>query len=315
MVSVGNLSVGGTGKTPMVLYLVEYFVKKYPQKKIIVLSRGYKAQLSRQGALLPLNPDPKLYGDEPSLIKSKFPGIFVVIGVNRYQSFRKFIPSEVQNSKETIVILDDGFQHIQIQRDFDIVLLDSNAPLGNGFTIPLGILREPATHLTRADIIIFTKMNDSNRKKVEAVKSKLFPLNQTIFDSKISFQKIPVEPNRPYVLVTGVGNPKDVLYTAKQVLNSERIQLRTFPDHHDFSEKDLDSLLGDKLDNNYETFSLVTTEKDWIKIAKFPKFLQSLKEKGLSFYVIQIGVQLEEESEFLSIIDRLVSTSEAKTDP
>ncbi len=315
MISVGNLSVGGTGKTPMILFLIEYFLKQYPQKKIVVLSRGYKAKLSQKGALLPTDPDPTLYGDEPSLIKSKFPGISVVIGINRYQSFQKFIPFEIQNSKDCLVLLDDGFQHIQIQRDLDIVLLDSNAPIGNGFTIPLGVLREPTSHLARADVIIFTKLNDKNRKKVENSKKKLIKWNQTFFSSQISFQKFPKEPNRSYILVTGVGNPMHVLQTAKQALDSEDVILKSYPDHYGFSEDDLNLILEERLDKGKETLGVVTTEKDWIKISKFPKFMESLKEKGWSFHVIQIGVQLEEESKFFSILDHLVSTSEAKTDP
>ncbi|MCW7508212.1 tetraacyldisaccharide 4'-kinase [Leptospira levettii] len=326
VISVGNITVGGTGKTPFVQYLVQYFQKTNKEYAITILSRGYKAKLSKRGAILPNGNSPNLYGDEPSEHKERFPSVQVIIGQNRIVSFSNH--NQIQ-SKKHIVILDDGFQHNQIYRDFDIVLLDNNAPFGNGFTIPLGYLREPISHLKRANVIVFTKITESNVKEFEKGKETLKQLGIQLPTFGSSFQAEAYQihldtfeqtliPNNTqmqdastsdrYFLFTGVGNPHHVLETTISTLNTNQIQHSFFPDHYEFEEKVLLSLL----DGKDEKTIFVTTEKDWVKVRTQNKFIEALKRKKIQLLVIRVDVVIKEQSVFESMLAHLVSTYEVK---
>ncbi|MCW7464554.1 tetraacyldisaccharide 4'-kinase [Leptospira levettii] len=326
VISVGNITVGGTGKTPFVQYLVQYFQKANKGYAITILSRGYKAKLSKEGAILTDGHSPNLFGDEPSEHKERFPGVQVMIGQNRIGSFFKY--NQIQ-SKQHIVILDDGFQHNQIHRDFDIVLLDNNAPFGNGFTIPLGYLREPISHLNRANVIVFTKITETNQKEFEKGKGTLDQLGIQLPTFGSSFQAdayqinldtfeqslVPknslmqeASPSDSYFLFTGVGNPNHVLETTISTLNTKQIQSRFFPDHYEFEETVLLSLL----DGKDEKTIFVTTEKDWVKVRTQIKFIEEMKRKKMQLFVIRVDVVLHEQSVFESMLAHLVSTYEVK---
>ncbi|WCL48575.1 tetraacyldisaccharide 4'-kinase [Leptospira sp. GIMC2001] len=154
-ISVGNLSVGGTGKTPFTIHLSNLICNLLPDAKIAVLSRGYGGRSSIKGKLVKIDSDPKDSGDEPLLLKRNLPNCEIIVGRDRIRSFNIF--SNIINYKSSFAILDDGFQHRQIHRDLDIVLIDSKRLLSNGFTIPAGHLREKWTALDRAHIVVFTK--------------------------------------------------------------------------------------------------------------------------------------------------------------
>lgn len=185
VISVGNLTVGGTGKTPFVQYLVRFFKETYPGYAITILSRGYKAAKTIEGAILPSGLEPSLYGDEPSQHKEMFPDVQVIIGRNRKKSFLLY--NQIQ-SKNHIVILDDGFQHKFLHRDFDFVLLDANSPFGNGLTLPLGFLREPIHHSKRANAIVFTKLTLQNKQQLDPYKKNLSQSGVTVPIFHSSFQ-------------------------------------------------------------------------------------------------------------------------------
>ncbi|TGM01233.1 tetraacyldisaccharide 4'-kinase [Leptospira jelokensis] len=336
VISVGNITVGGTGKTPFVQYLVRYFQEHNKDYAITILSRGYKAKKTIEGAILPDGKSPDLYGDEPSQHKERFPNVQVIIGKNRWESF--LTHNRIQSPKH-IVILDDGFQHKQIVRDLDIVLLDANSPFGNGFTLPLGFLREPINELRRASAVVFTKLVESNKEKFQTAKKLLFKngIQVPIFSSTLetdlveinlapntnfseivpkagpkvrdgnpSFLKMP--PNASYFLFTGVGNPKQVLETAKDILGNTEIKYRFFPDHDPFTKQTLFSLLSDCNENTV----LLTTEKDWVKVRIQTQFLKELNERKIKLFLINIDVVVAESVEFESMLAGLVSTYEAK---
>ncbi|TGM35246.1 tetraacyldisaccharide 4'-kinase [Leptospira biflexa] len=334
VISVGNISMGGTGKTPFVQYLVRYFKAKNKKYAITILSRGYKAKLSKVGAILRDGLSPHLYGDEPSEHKELFPDVQVIIGKNRKESFLKH--NQVQ-SKFHIVILDDGFQHKQIHRDFDIVLLDANGPFGNGQTIPLGFLREPILHLRRANTIVFTKLTDQNKDKsiraINILKQKQIPVpsytshflaNLVQIDLntlKSNPVQLPVDQirqtkvldedaNDGYFLFTGVGNPKHVLETAESIIGKKINQHRFFPDHYEFEESVLGSIIGEVKQGTV----LLTTEKDWVKVRTKKGFLEELRKRNIQIFVIKIEVVVNEKESFESMLAGLVSTYEAKND-
>lgn len=334
VISVGNISMGGTGKTPFVQYLVRYFNAKNKKYAITILSRGYKAKLSKVGAILRDGFSPYLYGDEPSEHKELFPDVQVIIGKNRKESFLKH--NQV-HSKFHIVILDDGFQHKQIHRDFDIVLLDANGPFGNGQTIPLGFLREPILHLRRAHTIVFTKLTDQNKDKsiraINILKQKQIPVpsytshflaNLVQIDLntlKSNPVQLPVDQirqtkvldedaNDGYFLFTGVGNPKHVLETAESIIGKKINQHRFFPDHYEFEESVLGSIIGEVKQGTV----LLTTEKDWVKVRTKKGFLEELRKRNIQIFVIKIEVVVNEKESFESMLAGLVSTYEAKND-
>ena len=154
VISVGNLTVGGTGKTPAVAMLAKYFIAR--GKRVVVLSRGYGGTLRGEaivsdGETLFLSVAEA--GDEPYLLASTVPRLMAVVGANRFRAGKL----AMEKLAPDIFILDDGFQHLRLKRTLDILLLDSRRPFGNGRTLPAGLLREPVSAAVRADIIIHTR--------------------------------------------------------------------------------------------------------------------------------------------------------------
>jgi tetraacyldisaccharide 4'-kinase len=154
VISVGNLTVGGTGKTPAVAMLAKYFIAR--GKRVAVLSRGYGGSCRGEavvadGSTIFLSP--REGGDEPCLLSASVPGLMVVVGANRYRAGLLAL----ERLAPDIFILDDGFQHLRLSRTLDILLLDCRRPFGNGKTLPAGLLREPRSAAERADIIIHTR--------------------------------------------------------------------------------------------------------------------------------------------------------------
>lgn len=155
VISVGNLAVGGTGKTPVTAWIARQLLEQGLQ--VAVLSRGYGGSLEGQVAVvadgqhLLLTPDQ--CGDEPYLLASTIPGLVVVIGSDRYRAGLL----AMERLKPDIFLLDDGFQHLRLQRDLNILLMDCRRPLGNGLVLPAGPLREPASACQRANVVVYTR--------------------------------------------------------------------------------------------------------------------------------------------------------------
>jgi tetraacyldisaccharide 4'-kinase len=299
--------VGGTGKTPFVQYLIPLLSKKFPGFRFTILSRGYKAKMSDTGALVAEDSLPTDVGDEPLLHKQCLPEVQVIIGSDRFQSFDAF--NQIHDQKH-IVLLDDGFQHHKLTRDFDIVLIDANRPLGNGFTIPLGILRESFSALKRADVVVFTKLNDSNQKKISSIEESLnlkipkLAKFRSRFLPTIQVGSVPGIATKKYLLIMGVGNPGSVINTAKEALGEVELEIKTFPDHHNYTDSEMIEVLkATSLD-----VSLVTTEKDWVKWRSLDRFMQEVKSRKVGILLIQIKLEMENETEFVSLLSSRVST-------
>jgi tetraacyldisaccharide 4'-kinase len=154
VISVGNLAAGGTGKTPMTALIARHLLSQ--GKRVAILSRGYggsnrRPRIVSDGKNLFMTAAEA--GDEPYLLARDLPGVMVVVGANRYE-VGKLAQQELQPD---CFLLDDGFQHLRLQRDLNILLLDCHNPLGNGFTLPAGLLREPKSAMKRADLIVLTR--------------------------------------------------------------------------------------------------------------------------------------------------------------
>ena len=266
IISVGNITAGGTGKTPMVIYLVEKL--KQRGKKVAILSRGYGrktagTQLVTDGQK-PVD-DWRNFGDEPTLMAEKLKGTPIVVDENRYRG-GLFL---VDKFKPDVIILDDGFQHRSLDRNIDIVLLNSQDEREDYKLIPYGKLREPIKHLKRADVLVFTKTNITNpspylikvseKLSLPTIKSHIKASN-TLYDGKKS---VPVNKNKRTVAVSALGDQRGFHKTLDQT-GIAVVEKITFLDHHNYIQKDIDEIIDKAETHNADI--IVTTEKDLVKL-------------------------------------------------
>lgn len=279
IVSVGNLSFGGTGKTPTTLWLIDFFEKL--NRDVLVLTRGYKGELENSSGLLKAGQkfysNPAEFGDEPLLISQSMKRGGVVVGKRRSDNLKKYF-SEVLPD---VVVLDDGFQHLQLFRDFNIVLFDALLPLERYQTAPMGYLREGLTALKDANAILITRSDQVSLEKYE----ELVDLIQTHLDGDIPIAKVRYLPVGLYnsfdekvysmdelggkrlFAMTGIASPES-FYNILNEHNAELVGKKKFPDHHSFSTADINEVL---IESVKEDATIVVTEKDMIKIKKLTK--------------------------------------------
>ena len=261
-ISVGNLSMGGTGKTPMVEYLLSNLLIKY---KIGILSRGYKR---KSNGFLKLNEysDISVVGDEPFIIQKTFPDSNVYVCEDRVTG----IKSILKNDELDFIILDDAFQHRKLKTTLNIMLSSFSKPFYNDYIFPVGDLRESRLSYKRANIIIITKCPANlSQNEMNDIKLKINPLeDQKIFFTTILYKDILFGNkslninsiiNKEILLVTGIAETDSII----RYLNSRSIKFKhlEYSDHHHYSNNDINNIL--KLSRN----SLVlTTKKDYYKL-------------------------------------------------
>ncbi|EKO07005.1 tetraacyldisaccharide 4'-kinase [Leptospira interrogans str. C10069] len=298
VISVGNLSMGGTGKTPFSIFLAKLIHKKFPDQKIIILSRGYNAKGSLRGHRVGPHSTPMEAGDEPLLLKKHLPFAEVWIGKDRYSSYIHF-REELRMRENSIVILDDGFQHHVLERDVDLVLLDSSKISKERFLIPAGNLREPISSLIRADQIIFSKYESSIEKIVQNIQNKF---SKEILRFSLEPDKL-LSPNlqsdSPKILsgkkvyaFTGIGNP-EVFFSMIRKFEPLKLETRAFRDHHSYTIEDENVL--NLIVKNFDF--LVCTEKDLVKISNPPNQLRILLLKS----------KLDKEEFLISFLQKKIS--------
>ena len=288
VVSIGNLSVGGTGKTPFVLFLANSL--KARGLNVAVLSRGYKRKSTGTHVVSDgntLKSDLNNSGDEPFMLANKLQDIPVVVDENRYRG-GQFICNEYNPD---VIIMDDAFQHRRVFRDVDIVLINSNHRRPK--LLPYGLLREPLRNIKRADAVIFTKANltPPDEKLVNAVsnycsftmESDLIPNTQVI---GLDGSTKPVSDfNGPVVAVSGVGDP-DSFEVIMEEAGLDYVHHFRHDDHAEYSAMDLEVLREVFLST--EAQALITTEKDLVK-------LESLND--LPLFALPVNVSLKAEGE------------------
>ena len=286
VISVGNITAGGTGKTPAVIYLSQIFKKR--NYKVAVLSRGYGrktagTQLVTAGKDKVI--DWRNFGDEPTLISQKLEDIPIVVDQNRHRGAMYLI----EKFNPDIIIMDDAFQHRSIERDLDLVLLNSQAPISDYRLIPHGLLREPIRHLKRADAIILTKFNlgKPEQKLISKVKKSNLPVfySTIIHNHFFSINNETFKPknNTRALAVSGIADPRS-FYESLQRTNIRMIDKIAYFDHYEFQQSDIENLKKALIDNDAEI--IVTTEKDMIR-------LKSLDLAGLDIYSLGIDFQLD----------------------
>lgn len=239
IIVVGNISLGGTGKTPLVIALVKALKAK--GLKVAVISRGYKAKCKKFPRELKPNDVAEEVGDEPLLI-AKNTGVPVVIAPKRHQAIayleKKYHPQ--------IIISDDGLQHYSMQRAIEIIVIDGQRGLGNGFCLPAGPLREPRKRLRQADFLV---VNSGSWPKAYSMSLEPGAILSLKTKTCISPEELP----QPLAALAGIGNPSRFFTTLKGLgLNFNPYPLS---DHHHYRKEDLD----------YSEKALIMTEKDAIK--------------------------------------------------
>ncbi len=269
IIVVGNLSVGGTGKTPQIEYLIRLFIKDY---KVAVLSRGYKRK-SKGFFIADKTSNAAQIGDEPFQYYQKFKDIIVAVDADRVNGINQL--KRLKNPPE-IILLDDAFQHRKVKAGFNILLTSYNDLYFDDVMLPTGNLRENSKGATRAQVIVVTKCSsnllDEEQQKIAL---KLNPnSNQKVFFSTIDysdvvknkFEGIALETLKDYevLLVTGIANPKPL----EEYLKSKGIKFQhlKFADHHHFSTKDIDRIKSDFNKISSEKKLILTTEKDSVRL-------------------------------------------------
>lgn len=281
VVSIGNITAGGTGKTPMAIYMAKTL--KQLGYHPAVLSRGYKGQAEVEGAIVSdghrLLCGPDAAGDEAFMMASKLPGIPVLVGGNRYKSGRRAIGE----CNADVMVLDDGFQHRRLHRDLDLVLLDARQCFGNGSLLPRGVLREPVSALDRSHALVLTRSvgeigaADALRRRypnkpvfqsdhqpyVAGIFDGAAPLTETAEDSTGGQDLTPIQDAEAYVF-SGIARNREFA----EMLEKQGVKVkgrRAFSDHHPYTDTELETVVRSAESSAAQM--LVTTEKDYVRIA------------------------------------------------
>ncbi|MEM6723188.1 MAG: tetraacyldisaccharide 4'-kinase [Bacteroidota bacterium] len=304
VISVGNLSMGGAGKTPHIEFLVRYF-KQY--LKVATLSRGYKRK-SKGFRLIRYTDPVALSGDEPLQFKRKFPDVLVAVGEERTLAIPKIIM--VQPTTQ-LILLDDAFQHLAVKPGLNILLTQYNKPFTRDFLLPSGRLREARSGYKRADLMIVTKCPKTiSLEEKEQLIKELKPLpHQQLFFSY--YEYLPIynlfNPQQRYrlhdelevLLICAIANTDYLMdYLADEVYGVTGME---FLDHHFFTDADMDKLkvLFDQIDNPGKL--VLTTEKDAVRLEAFRPFFQ---QHNIPVFVLPIEVRFHfnEEEAFLEAV-------------
>jgi len=262
VIAVGNLSVGGTGKTPQIEYLIRLLSDKY---KIATLSRGYKRK-SEGFVLADSTSNAEILGDEPFQFYQKFPNIQVAVDANRTNGITQLLS---QKEKPQIILLDDAYQHRKVKAGFYILLTSYDDLYADDFMLPTGNLRESRSGANRAKIVIVTKCpkNLSGEKQNEIRNKLQLSSSQQLYFTFIDYddaiygqeEKIAVNEikNESKLLLAGIAKPEPFF----KYLKNENDECLAFPDHHHFSDADLDSI-----QNKAQSKKIITTEKDYVRL-------------------------------------------------
>ena len=286
VVSIGNITVGGTGKTPVVIYLADYFLSA--GKKVVILSRGYGGLASKKepvvvsdGVKILLGPAEA--GDEPYLMAGRLKGVPVVISPDRVKGGRL----AVERFSPDVILLDDGYQHIRLKRDVNILLVDSIEGFGNGFLLPRGILREPLGGLKRADAAM-VKGGNLRRQDRELLKEYDIPVlsfeyrPSSVIEARLGAEvEVEMLKGKRVLAIAGVANPNP-FFKSLEKLGAHVADTLAYPDHHAYTAGDIDDIA--KAAKGADI--VLTTEKDAVK-------LKSLSGARLPLYALRIDVEIK----------------------
>lgn len=336
VVSIGNVTTGGTGKTPMTILIAR--ILRQHGKRITILSRGYRRspvnvreksspplvggirgggtkRSETSGAahyqLVQPDSDVHVVGDEPLLMVRTFqqehspalPDVSVIVGSKRYLS-GKFA---IEHFQPDVILLDDGFQHIQLERTFDLVLIDATNPFGGGYMLPAGLLREPLNNFSRAHAFVITRSDEIS--DISPICQRLRQLNPEapIFKGIHVYEKIkradtdePIEidvlKGKRILGVSGLANPSS-FHRLLDSLGLTVAKYFDFPDHHWYTEQDIRDIRRAILTHQLD--GMMTTEKDMVKLLRYRDMLE------VPVYVIAITLDIQPHQEFKDLLINL----------
>lgn len=304
VISLGNITVGGTGKTPTAQRLAA--IIRDMGYRVVILNRGYRAGWRGQVGLV--SDGRRIYmsvneaGDEAYLLAKNLPGVAVVIGKNRNVTG----DYAVANLRADFIILDDGYQHWQLDRDLDIVLIDSINVFGNNFLLPRGTLREPLVNLNRADAFLLTRADQATNDARDEIRETLSRYNdralvvESVHSPRcfieiedwykgVRLEAVALEAVRERAILafSALGNPTSFEQTIAD-LGASCVKAVRFPDHHDYTMAEMHEVMEKAVDQG--VYALVTTEKDAVKIPS--EFIHS--DRPLPVYVLEMEVKFVE---------------------
>ncbi len=292
VICVGNITVGGTGKTPHIEYLIRLLSKRH---KVAVLSRGYKRK-SKGFRVVKTDSRVQDVGDEPLQIKQKFPDTMVFVDRNRVRGIEKILDAD-NHPRPDVILLDDGFQHRYVKPSLSILLVDSNRPVYEDMLLPAGLLREPLAGKNRASIVIVTKCDPDMQPidfRIYTNGLNLFPFQELYFTSLQYGTIKPVFPEfggedielndlrkKHLFLVTGIASPAPLV--DKLEYKTYNLFTKFFPDHHSFTKEDIRSIreMVESVDDTNKI--ILTTEKDAVRFRALPFLDEEMKQ--LLYYI------------------------------
>lgn len=293
VICVGNLSTGGTGKTPMIEYLIRLLSKQY---KVATLSRGYK-RITKGFVLADKTENVDTIGDEPYQFFNKFDAIRVAVDEDRQNGIEQLRNLKPQSE---VILLDDAFQHRKVKAGLNILLTSFNNLYTKDIMLPTGNLREPKSCANRADIIVVTKCpNNISKEDKELIKTEIAPKNhQKVFFSHINYSNTIFSASDEnslknlsnFTLVTGIADANPLTtFLKSESLEFEHLE---FGDHYNFTIKDIELLEQKEM--------ILSTEKDYVRLME----VESLREK---LFYIPIEIILDKTEEFNSLVLEFVS--------
>jgi tetraacyldisaccharide 4'-kinase len=289
VISVGNLTVGGTGKTPLTIWLARWYRRQ--GWRVVVLSRGYGAHRERPVQVVSTGAGPlidwRAAGDEPYMLAQALPGIPVLIALDRYLGGRY----ACEHFRAQVLILDDGFQHYALHRDLDVVLIDASNPFGAGALLPRGMLREPLRALQRADVVVLTRVDMATEtlsalyKHIRRWHARPPISSVTVAEALSQWGHDRLETptqlaGQRVVAFAGIGNPSALVATLEQ-LGAEVVACLVYPDHHPYTLDDWQAIL--EVAQQQRAAYLVTTDKDAVRMA-------TDWDAPLPLYTVRVGI-------------------------
>lgn len=325
VISIGNITTGGTGKTPLVRLLAT--ACKERDLRALIISRGYKskgkeAKIIFDGKELLVTPEEA--GDEALMLSRVLPGIPIITGVDRYSAGRLAL-AEFQPD---LILLDDAFQHWQLARSKDLVLIDATNPFGFGHLLPRGLLREPLKALKRADLFLITRVNAVEEEKLAEIVGVVTRYNESapvfmaryenkalrLYEEKGQSRKLEADylQGKKVLAFSGIGNPAS-FQQSLEGCGAEVIHHFIYPDHYQYTERDVEEMLGwpsrdynlrrnagrdvEVKPSSKDVGLLITTEKDLARLDR--EMLSRLNDK-YNLAVLEIEVNIDGEEEFLN---------------
>ena len=263
VISIGNLTTGGTGKTPMVIWVCRKL--RSANQRVAVISRGYGSKTNDAGMAMP--------NDEALEMQYRLPDVPQLQDPDRVKS----AVIAIEELETECIVLDDGFQHRRLHRDLDVVLIDATNPFGYGYVLPRGLLREPIRNLKRADVVVVTRCEQVEAAKISAIvstiqshckKNCIVCQCQTVPTAWIQYdgQSAPIEQrnDEPVFACCAIGNPDSFLATARRA-GVNIVGSHFFDDHHQYSRTDLEQII--EMVKQCNASKVICTHKDLVKIA------------------------------------------------